>query len=323
MNGRRLRSIAYLLIFALLYGGAALAYTFSGRTESRGVLPAVADGVNVQVNAVAVDSVGKKVTMRIRLQPSGSWASDSEIFSFNRPVRLLVFAQATGSQKYDFAAGQPIGGIDAPIEVNGDPADYPLDHYEYEVNDVPVPLLAVYELDAKGNKAGAVPLGMGGQPEGLVNWRESWTFSDRVKTKIDDVDLDIPPGHGVLMVDLDMARAGLTLAFAFVVFGLMLAMMWLAISVAMAVAYRKRRIEATMASWLGAMLFALVPLRAFLPGAPPLGAWMDVLVFFWVELGLLAAMVIFIGSWLKYGPRPEVRPGDESPPPPVQGAGAP
>jgi len=38
------------------------------------------------------------------------------------------------------------------------------------------------------------------------------------------------------------------------------------------------------------LLFALIPLRGFFPGSPPLGSWMDILVFFWVELILMLSV---------------------------------
>ena len=45
------------------------------------------------------------------------------------------------------------------------------------------------------------------------------------------------------------------------------------------------------------MLFAVVPLRTFLPGAPPPGAWVDEAIVLWVLIGLAAAMVIYIVCW--------------------------
>jgi hypothetical protein len=56
------------------------------------------------------------------------------------------------------------------------------------------------------------------------------------------------------------------------------------------------------------MLFALIPLRNCLPGAPPLGPWIDVLVFFWDEVGIMLALLVFIATWLRDG-----RPSDHPP----------
>lgn len=47
-----------------------------------------------------------------------------------------------------------------------------------------------------------------------------------------------------------------------------------------------------------ALLFALIPLRGFLPGDPPLGSWIDVLVFFWVELILMLSVAAVVTTIL-------------------------
>jgi len=45
------------------------------------------------------------------------------------------------------------------------------------------------------------------------------------------------------------------------------------------------------------MLFAVVPLRNFLPGAPPTGAWVDQAIVLWVLIGLASAMAIYMVAW--------------------------
>ena len=45
------------------------------------------------------------------------------------------------------------------------------------------------------------------------------------------------------------------------------------------------------------MLFAVVPLRNLLPGAPPAGAWIDQAVVLWLLTALAAAMVLYIVAW--------------------------
>lgn len=44
------------------------------------------------------------------------------------------------------------------------------------------------------------------------------------------------------------------------------------------------------AGWMTAMLFAVLPLRGFFPGSPPIGAWMDILIVFWVILVIMLAV---------------------------------
>ena len=52
-------------------------------------------------------------------------------------------------------------------------------------------------------------------------------------------------------------------------------------------------------TWYAAMLFAVVPLRNILPGAPPPGAWIDILLVMWVIIGLVASMLVYVVVWNK------------------------
>jgi hypothetical protein len=50
----------------------------------------------------------------------------------------------------------------------------------------------------------------------------------------------------------------------------------LAISPALQMIMRRKAFQMPFLTWYAAMLFAVVPLRNILPGAPPPGAWIDV-----------------------------------------------
>jgi hypothetical protein len=54
-----------------------------------------------------------------------------------------------------------------------------------------------------------------------------------------------------------------------------------------------------MFSWLAALLFAMVPLRSAMPGAPPIGALSDVLAFFWAEMLIALSLVLIVFTWLR------------------------
>ena len=67
----------------------------------------------------------------------------------------------------------------------------------------------------------------------------------------------------------------------------------------------RRPVEPGFAGWIAALLFALIPLRINLPGAPPIGAWIDALVFYWVEVIMLFAMAIFVTAWFRFRDEPD------------------
>jgi hypothetical protein len=89
-------------------------------------------------------------------------------------------------------------------------------------------------------------------------------------------------------VVITATRSASTVAFGIVLLGLMAVTPILVLFVAISAYTGRRKVEPTLTSWIGAMLFAVIPLRAFLPGAPPVGSWIDYLVVLWVIVGLIA-----------------------------------
>jgi hypothetical protein len=61
----------------------------------------------------------------------------------------------------------------------------------------------------------------------------------------------------------------------------------------------RRNFQPAFGTWYAAMLFAIVPLRNILPGAPPPGSWIDQAFFIWALIALVAAMVIYFVAWYR------------------------
>ena len=76
----------------------------------------------------------------------------------------------------------------------------------------------------------------------------------------------------------------------------------LVLTVAVMVLRGRRKVEVTVMGWMGAMLFATIPLRNFLPGSPPIGSWIDYLIVLWVLAGLVVGLVLFVIAWIRRGP---------------------
>lgn len=103
-------------------------------------------------------------------------------------------------------------------------------------------------------------------------------------------------------------RSGSTVTVVVLLLLAMVVLAVVAVLVARSVVLRRRAVEATMASWFAAMLFAIVPLRTNLPGSPPIGVWIDFIIVLWVELVLMYALAVFIGAWLRFGRAPDTAP---------------
>jgi hypothetical protein len=159
----------------------------------------------------------------------------------------------------------------------------------------------------------------------FVEWKGSlsgWNFqvqeNDERTAAVTDADgaTDALP-----TIDIGASRSGSTLAFGFLLLALLVVMPTLVLFVAIRAYTGHRKVEATLTSWMGAMLFATIPLRGFLPGSPPIGSWIDFLVVLWVIVGLIAGLTIYVLAWNRWGtpdPKftrkaPPAAPGDAHP----------
>lgn len=297
------KALLAAVVFVALFGLTLFGYANSGQTRVLERSARVGDGVNVNIDLVSIDPERHVITLRATLFPEGRYL-DSEANTFAVPLRVTSLAPKD-TVIYDIDAGQAVGGsLDFDLPIVGNPQNYPLDRYVYSYTDTQAadsvraaPVLRLEEVD-DGGKAVPVKVGVGtDDPAGLVGWAEQWRLiTDGAK----------------LRAELSVQRSGAVIGAVAVVVFLVLSMAALAAVVAWAVATRRRPIEATHASWFAAMLFALIPLQRLLPGAPEIGAWIDVCVFLWVAIVLMASMGVFMTSWLRYRGRPDYAPREPS-----------
>ena len=157
--------------------------------------------------------------------------------------------------------------------------------------------VAIVPLQGVGDDMTAIPALLCGSAH-----VPGWTFSSEEIPGTDEVVVD---GEPVTQIRVTATRSVATVAFGIVILALMAVLPVLGLTVAI-VAYRGiRKVEATLMSWMAAMLFATIPLRTFLPGSPPIGSWVDYLVVLWVVAGLVLGLAIYVAAWLKWGTRGE------------------
>jgi hypothetical protein len=101
---------------------------------------------------------------------------------------------------------------------------------------------------------------------------------------------------------MKMERAFSTKIIALLVLTLMVILAGLSVVASHDVQAGKRPNTFGMAGWLTGLLFAMPALRALLPGAPPLGSWIDILVFFWVEIATMISLATFVLFWVRQAP---------------------
>jgi hypothetical protein len=175
-----------------------------------------------------------------------------------------------------FPKGVTPGSIDATVEAHGDADRWPFDTYTTK------PLTADVLVGSGENRTVQhAQVRFSGQIEG-------WNVD------IQQTDTD-PPAS---IIKLSRHRG--TLAFDLGVCLVLIALPAMAMIVAIETILGRRQFLPPLCTWFAAMLFAVVPLRNILPGAPPPGAWIDQAIVLWVLIALVSAMGIYIIAWYRY-----------------------
>jgi hypothetical protein len=279
--------IILLLVFAGAYIFVLVKYKSEGENRAAWLEPdtqkAGENRVDVSGRIVTADPMKGDVLVRLEFTPHGSLLSPDGA-TLARDLDLYV-ASATGKNVHEFKKGKRMNPIEAVVEIyEGEPMDYPFDAHTAE-------LTFFFEPAAKGGESGGnesipVAVELRGSVAGL-----------RIDTEYAK---ENAPDHPVIEISLQRA----TTAVFFSVF-IMIAMWALAIGV-ICLVFRvfagHRKIEISMFSFLGALLFAFPALRNSQPGTPPIGTLSDFLAFFWAEVIVAMSLLSVVLRWLTRGP---------------------
>lgn len=194
------------------------------------------------------------------------------------------------------AKGTVPTSIQRTVQLAGSVRSYPFDHFS-----APIVIAAAQSVNNVWQ-----PLQVqGGFTQGLVsNWElqsspDTVNGADLALAEDADAGQVLVAGSSALVLDTSLRRQTPNIGLSLVLLGLMAALAVLALLGAKAVAEGRRKQEMTMTSWFAALIFAMLPIRLALPGAPPMGAWIDILVTFWVFIMLMVALAWWIVVWLR------------------------
>jgi hypothetical protein len=280
--------VILFLIFAGAYVFVLSAYKNESNNRAAELAPDTAKAgenrIDVAGRIVSADPVKGDVVVRFEFTPHGSFASgDGGMLA--RDLDLYV-SSATGKNVHEFKKGKRMNPVEAVVEIyEGEPMDYPFDSHSAE-------LLFFFEPSAaKGAEPAAtdsVPMAveMRGSVAGL-----------RLDTEYAK---ENTPDHAV--IDISIQRASTAIFFSVFI---MIAMWSLVIGVLFLV-FRvfagHRKIEISMFSFLGALLFAFPALRNSQPGTPPIGTMSDFIAFFWAEVIIALSLLAVVLRWIIRGP---------------------
>lgn len=266
-------AVAYFPILSLYRAEAEMSRTPLEAGEGKG-----AGWLDVTASVLSVDPAKNELSARLQFEPKGSLLAEDK-YTLAKDLTVYV-NDASGNPERPFRKGKPMSSLDVTLSLyDGFPTDYPFDAY-----------LADFDLGASTPSETET-----GEMEDLhVTVRMTANVHGyRINADTDPENL----GGGVYL-SLEVRRSTTTIYFAVFV---MVAQWVLALCVlawALSVLIRKRRIEATLFGWVGAMLFAFPALRNAVPGAPPIGSMTDFIAFFWAEGIVMLSIVILMYCYL-------------------------
>lgn len=263
------------------------------------------DGLAVAMVPFAIDTQTQGADTEVLIYPGADLLSPDQ--RLVRDITIDIFAAE--SKTVTFAKGT----VPAPVQVNipalGVVQRYPFDTYRYSV----------------GVRAAT------GQPKARI----STTIPTQLTVFFDLAGWDYEPvisnstfAGGQRLATGVFYRDGSTRTIA--VTFILLILMFGVLAVVVVIAGLRQRMPFVIgtAAWLTGALFALVTLRNGLPGNPPLGSVMDVLVYFWVIAVIMVAIGVSVVTLVVRSTESDTvqtpsDPPGASDPPPVTGANPP
>lgn len=287
-RGRRLAALIVAIVVVVYLGVVAL-YAVNERSATIvgcGDEPP-GDAVLLALSPTAVDAASDRISATISVVSFGPAAAAAT--GMPESDLTLVVSGTDGARTFEYAADEIPPILSLRFVTDGAIEQWPFDAH--------VAQFAAVVFQERGGDLRPLPTVLCG-----VVHVPSWSFSAEV---VDGTGAIVVDGESAAEVRLTAQRSGATIAFGCIILGLLIVMPVLGLTVSIRVLRGERKAEASLMSWMAAMLFATVPLRGFLPGSPPVGSWVDYLVVLWVIAGLIASLVIYVIAWLRWAPRGE------------------
>lgn len=289
LNARN--AIAFII---LTFAIAAYALSLVGvhlLERSEGPLPPLdlsqggGDEMIVQVRLEELRPVTNRLIVNVIVYPPIS-AYDSRFDVLGTDVTVRLYPTSDVGDLF-YPKGKSPAQLTNTLEAHGNSVNWPFDSYRTE------PISADAFVGSGPNRK-KVPARV--EVTGAL---EGWAVNvDRVH---DAAALPTSRASSHDSVVIALRRAKGPLIFDLGIFLVLISLPTLALLVAIPMALGKRKFLAPFATWYAANLFAIVPLRNLLPGAPPPGSWIDQAVVQWVLIALVTAMSLYIFAWVRQG----------------------
>ena len=233
----------------------------------------------VLVRLEKLDTVANRLTVKVLVIPEDSMFDKRlDVLKTDTAVRMDP-PNDLGDLQYP--AGKSPAQVATTIEAHGDPNNWPFDSYSTDTMSAEV-------LVGQGDARQYIPARV--EVTGVL---DGWDVSvqrvgeaSQESERPDNVIITLHRAKGPLIFDLGICLV-------------LFALPTLAFAVAIQIALGRRKFVPPFVTWFAAMLFAVIPIRNFLPGSPPPGAWIDQALVIWVLMALVAAMALYMITWYR------------------------
>ncbi|OJZ65298.1 DUF4436 domain-containing protein [Mycobacterium paraffinicum] len=232
----------------------------------------------VQVHLEKLDTVANRLTVNVLVYPKDSlYDKNFGVLTTDAAVRLYP-ENDLGDLQYP--VGKAPGQVSTALVAHGDPGNWPFDSYKTEV-------IAADVFTGTGQNREKAPARVE-----VTGKLDGW---DATVTRVHDPDDANPDVQDNVIITLERSKGPLIfdLGICLVLIALPALALWVAIPMVLG----RTTFLPPLGTWFAALLFAVVPLRNFLPGSPPPGSWVDQAIVLWVLIGLVTAMSLFIVAW--------------------------
>lgn len=224
------------------------------------------DHLTMHVKVASIDPTKETAVLAITPEPEGGM-TDDDGYSAKEDIEFDIVTD-DGTKTVKIKAGDPMVTTQVPIVASGEVSAYPGDSYEGDV-----------ELDSDS------PMTVDAE--------------SHIQAYTAEMTLDEHSKPTEMTVNFAFTRSDSIKIFAWFVMGLIALVAFLALSVAIGVAWRGFKFEFGMIGWVGALLFVLPAIRNSLPGQPPIGTIGDFAIFFWAEIFVVLSLITLVFTWYR------------------------
>ena len=269
-----------ILVFAGLWVGTFILHSSEGHDKSEDFLlekEVPKDHVVVFMSPASIDTVKDMLRFKLDFAPQGKYANPQTGFPA-AAFTLNVPDTDPKKQEHTIKAGQKPKSVEVDVDVEGEIAAYPNDHYSTQI-------YAVLS-DAAGQNIPVV-----------------YRYKDKLSGMDSDPGIDEESQkQGYLVLNTKIQRTLEVRMFCYFINGIIAFLAIAVVGVTYLVVISGRKVEFGQLTWIGATLFVFVSMRNSQPSVPTFGTTLDVLVFFWAEVLTAVSLVMIAITWMKRKP---------------------